>query len=99
MLATIAMRRELYTVYNELFTVNGAEITFRNLEEYNLETGKMAFIDLEEHIEVYQDTLLGVYYDKPDGQADLQLNTPRHKAVNLTSDCRLVVLSTIYAAG
>lgn len=99
LLATIAMRRELYTVFNELLTVNGAEIIFRNLDEYHLESGKMNFIDLEEHVEVYQDTLLGVYYDEPDGGVDLQLNIPRHKAVNLTPECRLVVLSTIYAAG
>ena len=99
LLATIAMRRELYTVFNELLTVNGAEIIFRNLDEYNLEPGKMTFIELEEHIEVYQDTLLGVYYDEPDGNVDLQLNIPRHRAVHLTPSCRLVVLSTIYAAG
>lgn len=99
LLATIAMRRELYIVFNELLTVNGAEIIFRNLDEYHLKSGKMNFIDLEEHVEVYQDTLLGVYYDEPDGGVDLQLNIPRHKAVNLTPECRLVVLSTIYAAG
>lgn len=99
LLATIAMRRELYTVYNELFTVNGAEIIFRDLDEYNLEPGKMNFIELEEYVEMYQDTLLGVYYDEPDGQVDLQLNIPRHRAVILSPNCRLVVLSTIYAAG
>tara|TARA_R100001143_G_scaffold63594_1_gene73169 strand:+ start:23419 stop:25398 length:1980 start_codon:yes stop_codon:yes gene_type:complete len=99
LLATIAMRRELYSVYNELFTVNGAEIIFRNLEEYDLNTGKMNFIDLEEHISVYQDTLLGVYYDEPDGEVDLQLNIPRHRAVILKPECRLVVLSTINATG
>ena len=98
LLATIAMRRELYTVYNELFTVNGAEIIFRSLDEYNLKAGKMTFIELEEHVEIYQDTLLGVYYDKPDGEVDMQLNIPRYRAVNLTPQCRLVVLSTIYAA-
>ena len=99
LLATIAMRRELYTVYNELFTVNGAEIIIRNLDEYNLNPGKMTFLNIEEHIEIYQDTVLGIYYEESAGKVDLQLNIPRHKVVTLTSKCRLVVLSTITSAG
>lgn len=98
LLATIAMRRELYTVYEELFTVNGAEIIFRRLDEYNLKPGKVTFLELEEHIADYQDTALGVFYEGSAGQIDLQLNIPRYKTVNLTPASRLVVLSTVNAA-
>jgi hypothetical protein len=98
LLATIAMRRELHAVYNELFTVNGAEIIFRNLDEYDLGSGRMTFEDLENHVAEYRDTALGVFYDAGNGKADVQLNPPRGKMLNLQSGDRLVVLSTIDSA-
>lgn len=98
LLATVAMRRELYTVYEELFTVNGPEIIFRDLDEYNLKPRKMKFLELEEQVAEYQDTALGIYYQESAGKVNLQLNIPRHKIINLTPDSRLVVLSTVNAA-
>jgi hypothetical protein len=98
LLATIAMRRELHVVYNELFTVNGAEIIFRNLDEYDLGPGRMTFVDLENHVAEYRDTALGVFHDAGNGNADVQLNPPRGKMLNLQSGDRLVVLSTIDSA-
>jgi len=98
LLATIAMRRELHVVYNELFTVNGAEIIFRNLDEYDLSPGEMTFEDLENHVGEYRDTALGLYHDDGKGKVDVQLNPARAKNLNLQSGDRLVVLSTIDSA-
>ncbi|WP_069130930.1 CASTOR/POLLUX-related putative ion channel [Rhodohalobacter halophilus] len=95
LLATIAMRRELHVVYNELFTVNGAEIILRNLDDYELNPGLMTFEDLENHIAEYQDTALGLYCNTGDGKIDLQLNPSRTEKLNLQNQDRLVVLSTI----
>ena len=95
LLATIAMRRELYSVYNELFTVNGAEIIFRSLDEYDLKPGNMTFGELENYIADFQDTALGLYREKENGEVNLQLNPPRAKALNIIEKDRLVVLSTV----
>ena len=95
LLATIAMRRELYSVYNELFTVNGAEIIFRSLDEYDLKPGNMTFGELENYIADFQDTALGLYREKENGEVNLQLNPPRAKALNIIIKDRLVVLSTV----
>ncbi|MEX2604910.1 MAG: hypothetical protein WD361_11930 [Gracilimonas sp.] len=95
LLATIAMRRELYCVYNELFTVGGAEIIFRDLSEYNLQPGVLKFKDLEKHITEYQDTVLGVYIPNGEKESELSLNIPRNQSVKLTEQIKLVVLSTV----
>ncbi|MEX0680113.1 MAG: hypothetical protein WD097_01920 [Balneolales bacterium] len=95
LLATIAMRRELHSVYNELFTVGGAEIIFRNLNEYNLKPGSMTFAELESHVAGYQDTALGVYSVNGNGNTDLKLNLPRHQSISISEQTRLVVLSTV----
>lgn len=97
LLATIAMRRELYMVYNELFTVNGAEIIFRTLSEYNLIPRSMSFGDLENYVANFQDTAIGLYRKSDSGNVDLLLNPPRSKQVNLKESDRLVVLSTVDA--
>lgn len=99
LLATIAMRRELYTVYNELFTVNGAEIIFRNLYEYHLNPGSMSFGELENYIADFHDTALGLYSESENGDVELQLNPPRAKQLNLKERDRLVILSTVETGG
>jgi Trk K+ transport system NAD-binding subunit len=95
LLATIAMRRELYTVYEELFTVDGAEIIFKRLVDYNLTPRKIKFRELENHIAGYSDTILGYYREDEEGIVDLQLNIRRDKIIDLQTNDRLVVLSTI----
>lgn len=95
LLATIAMRRELYTVYEELFTVDGAEIIFKKIDDYNLTPRKITFRELENHIAEYNDTALGYYREDEDGIVDLQLNIRRDKIIDLQTQDRLVVLSTI----
>ncbi|MEX0944947.1 MAG: hypothetical protein WDZ38_04675 [Balneolaceae bacterium] len=95
LLATVAMRRELFSVYRELFTVSGAEIIFRNLNEYELEPGTVTSSELENHIADYQDTFLGVYAKNASGQIGLKLNIPRNHTITLTKESLLVVLSTV----
>lgn len=95
LLATIAMRRELFSVYNELFTVGGPEIIFRDLTEYDLKPGVLTFLELEKQITEYQDTALGIFSENEEGQVDLRLNIPRHQTIKLTQNTKLVVLSTV----
>jgi hypothetical protein len=95
LLATIAIRRELYSVYNELFTVDGAEIIFRSLSEYNLKPGQMTFEELSDQITKYQDTALGLYYDSGSENVKLSLNPPKHQKFKLRLEDQIVVLSTI----
>jgi len=95
LLATIAMRRELFCVYNELFTVGGGEIIFRNLSEYNLNLGTISSSELEKIVIQYQDTFLGIFNKSDNNQSILKLNIPRNHTVNLTENSRLVVLSTV----
>lgn len=95
MLSTIAMRRELFCVYNELFTVGGAEIIFRAPADYQLGTTTITFGDLENHIKDFQDTVLGYMLKNESGQTELKLNVPRHQPLKLTDQTRLVVLSTV----
>jgi hypothetical protein len=97
LLATIAMRRELYTVYNELFTVNGAEIIFRSLDEYDLQPCTMSFGELENYLADFQDIALGLYRESENGDVDLQMNPLRTKRLDLKENDRLVVLSTVDA--
>lgn len=95
LLATVAMRRELFTVYNELFTVGGAEIIFRNLRDYQLEPETLSFGDLEKHVRQFQDIIIGVYSPGESGEMNVRLNLPRHQIVKLKENTRLVALSTV----
>lgn len=59
MLAQVALRADLNTVYEELFTPRGAEITFRPATDYEL-SGQMSFADVRRAVHARGDTALGV---------------------------------------
>ncbi len=61
LLATVALRRELHSLYNELLTVGGAEVIFRKPAEYGIDNGEISFHDLETMAEEYHETALGIY--------------------------------------
>lgn len=95
MLSTIAMRRELYCVYNELFTVGGAEIIFRSPADYHLDLGTISFENLENHIRKFQDIALGFIIENETGKTEIKLNVPHDQPIELTECTQLVVLSTV----
>ncbi len=98
LLAQIALRRELHTVYNELFTVGGAEIIFRMPAEYGMKPGPYKFEQLVTYANVHGETALGIYTPPRDeGQRpSLQLNPNRNLQLAIEEDVRLVVLTTVY---
>ncbi len=98
LLAAIALRRELHSIYNELFTVGGAEIIFRNLGEYGLQPGPIRFSDLERRAAEYHETALGVFQEQLDEyqRLKLKLNANRHEKLELKENMKLVVLTTVY---
>ncbi|MDX1592575.1 MAG: hypothetical protein R3283_11450, partial [Balneolaceae bacterium] len=95
LLATIAVRRELHSVYNELFTVGGAEIVFRTIRDYSIEPGSVTILDLEKEVSRYQDTLLGIYEVSEKNSSQLRMNMARGQRVSIQEESKLVVLSTI----
>lgn len=93
-LAQVALRRELRVVLDELFTVGGAEIQFRDPENYPL-PASADFHVLEKTLAEEGEIALGVYRFRADEKGHrLQLNPPRRDYLELQSGDRLVVLCT-----
>ncbi len=92
-LAQVALRRELRVVLDELFTVGGAEIQFRDPSDYPL-PGSVDFHLLERILADEGEIALGVFRQKADAQGrHLHLNPPRREYLDLQPGDRLVVLS------
>ncbi|WP_439484172.1 CASTOR/POLLUX-related putative ion channel [Cyclobacterium plantarum] len=97
LLAGIALQRELNSIYNELFTVGGAEIIFRDLNEYGVSFGKLHFHELESLATAHGETVLGIYLNRADEAGNhLLLNPSKGKKIDLSDKDRLVVLTTFY---
>lgn len=98
LLAQIALRRELHCIYDELFTVGGAEIIFRNIDEYELEQGETDFSKIEKQAARYRETAIGIYSKDPNSnaRASLNLNPQRSRKLNLTANTSIVALTTVY---
>lgn len=97
LLATIAMRRELNTVYSELFTAGGAEILFRDPADYGLKDQTLTFTDLEKYASSYHEIALGIFTDRETstGPLTLAMNPERNRTFKLNKNSKLVVLSTV----
>ena len=92
-LAQVALRRELRVVLDELFTVGGAEIQFRDPGDYPL-PGSVDFHLLERILADEGEIALGVFRQQADAQGrHLHLNPPRREYLDLQPGDRLVVLS------
>ncbi|RBW49402.1 CASTOR/POLLUX-related putative ion channel [Marinobacter sp. F3R11] len=98
-LAQVALRRELRLVLDELFTVGGAEIQFRDPEDYPL-PASADFQLLERILAVEGEIALGVFRSQPDAAGrHLSLNPPRRDHLDIQPGDRLVVLCmTVKAA-
>lgn len=92
-LAQVALRPELRLVFDELFTVGGAEITFREPSVYQL-NAPLPFWKLEALVAEAGETALGVYRQKTDAKGrHLLLNPPRDTALDLQPGDQIVVLT------
>ena len=95
LMAQIAQRRELGLVFEELFTVGGPEIIYREQNEYPMQS-VTTFADLEAVAGLQGETALGVYRAMPDGEGRrLQLNPPRDMPLKLQTSDELVILTTL----
>ncbi len=92
LLATVALRRELRLVYEELFTQGGAEIRFRPVPQ-ELLSGPTDFMTVEQAVAAAGETALGIFHTHPmpDGR-HLILNPDRERDLALSADDQLVVL-------
>jgi ion channel POLLUX/CASTOR len=97
LLATIAMRRELNSIYRELFTAGGAEIIFRDPADYGLENSRLTFTELEERAAAHHETALGITVlgDDSNLPASLLMNPPRGRMLQVNGNTTLVVMSTV----
>jgi len=91
LLAQIAMRREIRVVFEELFTVGGAEIFFHPQEEYPL-GAEASFQNLEKAAEQKGELALGVYQPRAAPGKRLQLNPPHSQTLALQPEDQIVVL-------
>lgn len=98
LLAQIALKRELHCIYNELFTVGGAEIIFRTPDEYGMTYGDYKFSELVARASAFGETALGIYTapEEPGQRPSLQLNPNRNLDLEISDRVRLVVLTTVY---
>ena len=96
LMAQIALRQELHAIFNELFTVGGAEIIFRKPEEYQLSEGSHSFKDLEKRAAAQNETALGIYRYEAGHQTngELVINPPRDTQLMINEEDRLVILTT-----
>ncbi|WP_417530059.1 CASTOR/POLLUX-related putative ion channel [Marinobacter lipolyticus] len=92
-LAQVALRRELRVVLDELFTVGGAEIQFRDPRDYPL-PASVDFHLLERILAERGELALGVFRHRTDdGGRRLELNPPRKRFLDLQPDDQLVVMA------
>lgn len=94
-LAQVALRRELRVVLDELFTVGGAEIQFRDPHDYPL-PASTDFRLLEKIVAERGEIALGVYRAEPDERGrHLQMNPPRDQYLGLREGDQLLVLRLV----
>lgn len=91
-LAQVALRRELRVVLDELFTVGGAEIQFRDPEDYPL-PASADFQFLEKTLAARGEVALGVRRETADERGrHLQMNLPRKQYLDLRKGDQLLVM-------
>ena len=95
-LAHVALRRDLNVVFDELFTVGGAEIYFRSSASYNLGDGEITFGEIGNIVFQDGDIALGVRIAEKRGDQNggIRLNPPRDSHWRLHHEDELVILTT-----
>ena len=95
-LAHVGLRRELNIVFEELFTVNGAEIYFRKPADFELDKGTMRFKDIQKAVAQYGEICLGIQTEpeKEKSNGSILLNPHPDAKFNLLNLNGIVVLTT-----
>jgi hypothetical protein len=96
MLAQVALRRELRSVFDELFGPGGAEIFFRPVTDYGLDGGPVDFARIQQAAAHCGETALGIKLDVESKTAGggVYLNPDRMRQWVLQEQDELVVLRT-----
>jgi hypothetical protein len=96
LLAQVALRRELQSIYTELFTVGGAEIEFRDPSRYGIKPGNYTFNELSHIAREFGETALGLCKNKKNAKLKnrLILNPPKNNQLTITENDDLVVMMT-----
>jgi len=95
-LAQVALRRELSVILDELFTAGGAEVGFRQLDEYDLDGGVLSYEELDEEAARRGEVFLGVDLARSarEGGA-LELNPSRGESWEIAAADRIVVMTRV----
>lgn len=95
-MAQIALRPDLRSVFESLFGAEGPEIIFRSAKEYDLVDCDATFTDLCKAVATHNETALGVrLHDRSHHVSDeILVNPPRDRTWRLSKDDMLVVLAT-----
>jgi len=96
MLARVAMRRELRTVFDVLFSSAGCEIAFRRIGDYDLDEGDYAFADIQQAADGRGDIAIGVrqHQRRQVENGGVHINPGRDERLQLRGEDELIVLST-----
>jgi ion channel POLLUX/CASTOR len=100
MLAQVALRRELRSVFDELFGPGGAEIVFRTPADYGLDGVRASFREIEAAVAARGEIGLGVRAGDTaaERRRGVSLNPPRAQQWLLRAGDEIVVLTTGSAA-
>lgn len=90
LMTQVALRQELQSVFDELFRVGGAEITFRPVTRY-VDSAELTFGDLEVAVAAVGETALGV---RSRSTGHVELNPPRQKIWRQPAEHDVVALVT-----
>jgi len=101
MLARVAMRRELRSVFDELFSSGGCDIAFHGLADYDLVPGNYVFADLQRAADARGDIAIGIRRKarRQDVFGGVALNPGRDEQLQLQPEDELIVLSTTVEPG
>lgn len=97
MLTQVALQREMYYIYNQLFTVGGPEITFKKPAVYGITQNRVSFHEVEQYATAMQETAIGIYLANSELASDdfHLLNPPRNYQLDLSKDYYIIALTSI----
>lgn len=96
MLTQVALQRELFAIYDQLFTIGGPEITFRDPAEYGIDTNEISFAEVEHYASIHQETAIGLYTSGGkllDDDFHL-MNPPRDYKIQLDRGIQVIVITS-----
>jgi ion channel POLLUX/CASTOR len=101
MLAQVALRQELRSVFDELFGPAGAEIVFRQAAEYDLAGRESSFQQVEERARAHGEIALGVRPASAHAEhrGGVVLNPPRDRRWTFTATDEIVAVTNAALAG